>query len=152
MINLLLSIIVRFVGTHKPQKSLASHPRPPSNNLLQQHPRKLAVQLSSAIKAQTNLAQENGQKLARSVREPNELLQNSLKISVVQFKLCFGKFLVVMIRQWSTQTRPMFSPRSHTLITNDLVLFKSISSLQERSQKLLMIVWELLSKMEDEER
>ena len=39
-----------------------------------------------------------------------------------------------------------------TLITNNLVLFKSISGLQEQNQKLLRIVRELSSKMESEEK
>ncbi len=38
------------------------------------------------------------------------------------------------------------------LITNNLVLFKSISGLQEQNQKLLRIVRELSSKMESEEK
>lgn len=39
-----------------------------------------------------------------------------------------------------------------TLITNNLVLFKSISGVQAQNQKLLRIVRELSSKMESEEK
>ena len=46
----------------------------------------------------------------------------------------------------------MVAEDTDTLITNNLVLFKSISGLQEQNQKLLRIVRELSSKMESEEK
>jgi hypothetical protein len=70
------------------------------------------------------------------------------------FSLSSAKSLAVMIQHWLMRMGQVFGLRSqwsNTLITSNLVLFKSIGTLQEQNQKL-RIVRELPSKMESEKR
>lgn len=125
---------------------------------LQSEASELAVQLSNAIserEAQTHLAQENGQKLGKSVRE-NELLQKQLEDLGRQVQSLLREIArrddPTLVNAEEVDVQPMVAEDTDTLISNNLVLFKSISSLQEQNQKLLRIVRELSSKMENEER
>nr|UPW42857.1 nucleoprotein MLP2 [Hypsizygus marmoreus] len=119
----------------------------------------LASQLAQALSErdnQGNLATENGQKLAKSTRE-NELLQKQLED--------LGRQVQGLLREISRRDDPTIpsdedlesipvAPAEDTeaVITNNLVLFKSISGMQEQNQKLLKIVREMGRKMESEER
>ncbi|KAF5382472.1 hypothetical protein D9615_003024 [Tricholomella constricta] len=119
----------------------------------------LASQLAQALSdrdAQGNLAMENGQKLTKSTRE-NELLQKQLDD--------LGRQVQGLLREVSRRDDPTIpsdedlenmpvAPAEDTeaVITNNLVLFKSIGGMQEQNQKLLKIVREMGRKMESEER
>lgn len=125
---------------------------------LQSEASQLASQLAQALSdrdAQSNLAQENAQKLAKSTRE-NDLLQQQLED--------LGRQVQSLLREISRRDDPSILPDEDleplpvaasdvgTVITNHLVLFRSIGGLQEQNQKLLKIVRELGQKMESEER
>ncbi|KAG5646523.1 hypothetical protein DXG03_003290 [Asterophora parasitica] len=119
----------------------------------------LASQLAQALSdrdAQSSIATENGQKLAKSTRE-NELLQKQLDD--------LGRQVQGLLREISRRDDPTIPPDedleniapapaedTEAVITNNLVLFKSVSGMQEQNQKLLKIVRELGRKMESEER
>lgn len=126
---------------------------------LQSEASQLASQLAQALAErdmQGNLATENSQKLAKSTRE-NELLQKQLED--------LGRQVQGLLREISRRDDPTI-PREEDLenmsvapaedteavITNNLVLFRSIGGLQEQNQKLLKIVREMGKKMESEER
>lgn len=119
----------------------------------------LASQLAQAIaERDTNmtLAQENGQKLTKSVRE-NELLNKQLND--------LGRQVQVLLKELGRRQDPLMpsddlemgengvpAENIEAVITNNLVLFRSIPALQEQNQKLLKIVRELGAKMEAEEK
>ena len=102
-------------------------------------------------------AEENGQKLQKSVRE-NELLEKQLGD--------LSRQLRTLLKELGRHQDPslpsdeelehddMLGPAENieAVITNNLVLFRSIPQLQEQNQKLLKIVRELGSKLESEEK
>ncbi|KAG6891509.1 hypothetical protein C0992_005042 [Termitomyces sp. T32_za158] len=119
----------------------------------------LASQLAQAISdrdAQANLVSENVQKLQKSTRE-NDLLQKQLND--------LGRQVQALLREVSRRDDPTIpsdedldamhivpAEDTEAVITNHLVLFKSVGGLQEQNQKLLKIVREMGRKMETEER
>ncbi|KAG6850340.1 hypothetical protein H0H93_014613 [Arthromyces matolae] len=119
----------------------------------------LASELSQSLSerdAQAKLASDNAQKLQKSARE-NELLQKQLND--------LGRQVQSLLREVSRRDDPTIpsdedldamgiAPAEDTeaVITNHLVLFRSIAGLQEQNQKLLKIVREMGRKMEAEER
>ncbi|KAK2465728.1 hypothetical protein APHAL10511_002272 [Amanita phalloides] len=118
----------------------------------------LASQLAQAIterETQSNLAQDNTQKLNKSLRE-NGLLQKQLEDLGRQVQSLLREITrrddPTLINTVDEEVQPLAAEDTDTLITNNLVLFKSIRGLQEQNQKLLRIVRELSSKMETEER
>ena len=104
---------------------------------------------------QGNIAQENTQKLNQSLRE-NELLQKQLEDLGRQVQSLLREVArrddPTLLATADEDVRHMVAEDTDSLITNNLVLFKSISGLQEQNQKLLRIVRELSSKMESEEK
>ncbi|KAI0338862.1 hypothetical protein BDW22DRAFT_1362157 [Trametopsis cervina] len=120
----------------------------------------LASQLAQALAerdAHATAAEENGQKLTQSSRE-NELLTRQLDDLARQVQ--------GLLRELGRQQDPSIPSDeelaqiadAHTsdniddVITNSLVLFKSLPELQQQNQRLLKIVRELGKKMEDEEK
>ena len=91
----------------------------------------------------------------QSVRE-NELLQKQLEDLGRQVQSLLREIArrddPTLLATADEQVQHMAADDTDTLITNNLVLFKSISGLQEQNQKLLRIVRELSSKMESEEK
>lgn len=126
---------------------------------LQSEASQLASQLSQALAerdAQANAAQENAQKLSKSTSE-NDLLQKQLGD--------LGRQVQSLLREITRRNDPTIPPDDElenvaavpaedisSLITHNLVAFKSITGIQEQNQKLLRIVRELGAKMESEER
>ena len=126
---------------------------------LQAEASQLASQLAQALSErdlQGNIAAENAQKLVKSAKE-NELLQKQLED--------LGRQVQGLLREISRRDDPTIpsdedldtvavAPAEDTeaVITNNLVLFRSIGSLQDQNQKLLKIVREMGRKMESEER
>ena len=102
-------------------------------------------------------AEENGQKLQKSVRE-NELLEKQLEDLSRQLRTLLkelGRHQDPSIPsdeelEQDEMSRP--AENIEAVITNNLVLFRSIPQLQEQNQKLLKIVRELGSKLESEEK
>ena len=125
---------------------------------LQSEASELSAQLAQAIgerEMQGNIAQENTQKLNQSLRE-NELLQKQLEDLGRQVQSLLREVArrddPTLLATADEDVRHMVAEDTDSLITNNLVLFKSISGLQEQNQKLLRIVRELSSKMESEEK
>ncbi|KAH7927786.1 hypothetical protein BV22DRAFT_1060287 [Leucogyrophana mollusca] len=126
---------------------------------LQSEASQLAAQLSGALSdrdANASAAQEASQKLKKSHQE-NELLQRQLDD--------LGRQVQTLLKELTRRGDPsipsdeeldeMPPPPAENIdavITNNLVLFRSIGGLQEQNQKLLKIVRELGTKMEAEER
>jgi nucleoprotein TPR len=126
---------------------------------LQSEASQLASQLSQALvqrDAQANAAQENAQKLSKSTSE-NDLLQKQLGD--------LGRQVQSLLREITRRDDPTIPPEDElesvaavpaedisSLITHNLVAFKSITGIQEQNQKLLRIVRELGAKMESEEK
>ncbi|KAF8887179.1 hypothetical protein BD779DRAFT_1672932 [Infundibulicybe gibba] len=126
---------------------------------LQSESAQLASQLAQALSerdAQAHLAQENSQKLTKSALE-NDLLQKQLED--------LGRQVQSLLREVSRRDDPTIpsdeelenmnitpAEDAQAVITNNLVLFKSIRDLQEQNQKLLKIVREMGRKMESEEK
>lgn len=126
---------------------------------LQSEASQLASQLAQALAerdSQSNIVQEISQKFTTSTSE-NILLQKQLED--------LGRQVQTLLREIARHDDPMIpseeelnnmhvAPAEDTdsLITNHLVLFKSIDGMQEQNQKLLKIVRELGKKMESEER
>ncbi|KAG1780540.1 hypothetical protein EV702DRAFT_1078352 [Suillus placidus] len=126
---------------------------------LQSEAAQLASQLSTALaerEANSNAFQETSQKLKKSHSE-NELLQRQLDD--------LGRQVQTLLKELGRRTdpslptdaemeemEPLPAENIDAVITNNLVLFRSIGGLQEQNQKLLKIVRELGSKMEAEER
>ncbi|KAF5333006.1 hypothetical protein D9758_015176 [Tetrapyrgos nigripes] len=117
----------------------------------------VSAELSQAIAdrdAQASLAQDNAQRLSKSTRE-NELLQKQLDD--------LGRQVRNLLKEITRRDDPNLPSDEEmenvpsaedveTVITNHLVLFKSIDGLQEQNQKLLKIVRELAQKLESEEK
>ncbi|OBZ68761.1 Nucleoprotein TPR [Grifola frondosa] len=127
---------------------------------LQSEASQLASQLAQALAerdAYAAASEENAQKFARSARE-NELLQKQLGD--------LGRQVQVLLKDLGRVQDPSIPPDSEleldeasrpadnieAVITNNLVLFRSIPALQEQNQKLLKIVRELGAKLESEEK
>ncbi|KAG2753160.1 hypothetical protein P692DRAFT_20797402 [Suillus brevipes Sb2] len=126
---------------------------------LQSEATQLASQLSTTLaerEANSNAFQEASQKLKKSQSE-NELLQRQLDD--------LGRQVQTLLKELGRRTdpslptdiemeemEPLPAENIDAVITNNLVLFRSIGGLQEQNQKLLKIVRELGSKMEAEER
>lgn len=119
----------------------------------------LANQLSTALaERDANAAsyQEASQKLKKSYQE-TDLFQHQLTD--------LGRQVQTLLKELGRRTdpsipsdeeldemEPLPADNIDAVITNNLVLFRSIPSLQEQNQKLLKIVRELGFKMESEER
>ena len=127
---------------------------------MQSEAAQLASQLAAALRdreaASTN-AQETAQKLAQSGRE-NDLLQKQLNDLARQVQALLkevGRKHDASLPsddelEQDDAARP--AENIEDVITNHLVLFRSIPALQAQNQKLLRIVRELGAKMEAEER
>ncbi|KAI8994233.1 hypothetical protein BD414DRAFT_506685 [Trametes punicea] len=127
---------------------------------LQTEASQLASQLAQALSERDALAiaaEENAQKLAKSTRE-NELLEKQLEDLGRQVRTLLkelGRHQDPSIPseeelEQDETTRP--AENIDAVITNQLVLFRSIPQLQEQNQKLLRIVRELGAKLETEEK
>ena len=120
----------------------------------------LASQLASALSERdvyANQAQETSQKLKNTVRE-NDLLESQLED--------LGRQVQTLLRELGRNQDPSIPSEEELeadpntappqnideVITNNLVLFRSIPGLQEQNQKLLKIVRDLGAKLETEER
>ncbi|OSD07459.1 hypothetical protein PYCCODRAFT_1456277 [Trametes coccinea BRFM310] len=127
---------------------------------LQSEASQLASQLAQALSERDALAtaaEENAQKLTKSTRE-NELLEKQLKD--------LGRQVRALLKELGRSQDPSIpsdeeleqdesirpAENIEAVITNNLVLFRSIPQLQEQNQKLLKIVHELGQRMESEER
>ncbi|KAJ3731245.1 hypothetical protein DFJ43DRAFT_435652 [Lentinula guzmanii] len=124
---------------------------------LQSEASQLASELAQAISdrdAQYNHAQENAQKLVKSSRE-NDLLQQQLDD--------LGRQVRSLLKEIGRRDDPNLpsdeelenvTPAANVenVITNNLVLFRSVDELQQQNQRLLHIVRELGQKMEDTEK
>ncbi|THH00176.1 hypothetical protein EW026_g2304 [Hermanssonia centrifuga] len=120
----------------------------------------LASQLAQSLNerdAHAMLAEENGQKLAKSEKE-SELLKKQLDD--------LGRQVQVLLKELGRRQDPSIpsdeeleadeatapAENIEAVITNNLVLFRSIPALQDQNQKLLKVVRELGAKMEAEEQ
>ncbi|KIM43182.1 hypothetical protein M413DRAFT_9931 [Hebeloma cylindrosporum] len=123
---------------------------------LQVEASQLGSQLAQAIAerdSQTNLAQGQSQKLAKSIYE-NELLQKQLED--------LGQQVQTLLREIERRDDPtipsdedleyLAADDTQALISNNLVRFRSIGELQAQNERLLKIVRDLGEKMEGEER
>ena len=126
---------------------------------LREESTQLANQLSTALAERDANAvsfQEVSQKLKKSHQE-TDLLQHQLTD--------LGRQVQALLKELGRRTdpsvpsdeeldemTPLPADNIDAVITNNLVLFRSIPSLQEQNQKLLKIVRELGTKMEAEER
>ncbi|KAF8158177.1 hypothetical protein B0H34DRAFT_444170 [Crassisporium funariophilum] len=126
---------------------------------LQSEASQLGSQLAQALSErdnQANFAQEQTQKLAKSTNE-NDLLQKQLGD--------LGRQVQNLLREITRRDDPTIPPDeemegvladpeggTESLITNHLVLFKSINGLQDQNQRLLKIIRELGAKLESEEK
>ncbi|KAI0081625.1 hypothetical protein K474DRAFT_1635534 [Panus rudis PR-1116 ss-1] len=120
----------------------------------------LASQLSEALSERDECkktAEETSQKLTKSTRE-NDFLNKQLsdlgrQVQVLLKEL--GRIQDPLIpSDQELEADPSIKPAEdiEAVITNNLVLFRSIPQLQEQNQKLLKIVRELGAKMEAEEK
>lgn len=128
---------------------------------LQTEASQLASQLASAISDRDSHAtqsQDTSQKLKKTVRE-NDLLQSQLND--------LGRQVQGLLRELGRNHDPSIptdeeldvdsntAPSADSIqevITNNLVLFRSIPALQEQNQKLLKIIRDLGDKLESEEK
>ncbi|KAH7885445.1 hypothetical protein F5I97DRAFT_1885511 [Phlebopus sp. FC_14] len=126
---------------------------------LQVEATQLSTQLSTALAerdANASSLQETTQKLKKSHKE-TELLQHQLTD--------LGRQVQTLLKEVGRRTDPLIpsddmlevmeplpADTIDAVITNNLVLFRSIPALQEQNQKLLKIVRELGAKMEAEEK
>ncbi|KAF7298841.1 hypothetical protein MIND_00831800 [Mycena indigotica] len=126
---------------------------------LQSEASHLASQLSQAISdrdTQAKQAQDSSQKFSASIRE-NEVLQQQLTD--------LGRQVQHLLREIGRRDNtslpsdlelealePMASETIGHVITDQLVLYRSIPELQAQNQKLLRVVRELGDKMENEEK
>ncbi|KAK7028127.1 Protein mlp1 [Paramarasmius palmivorus] len=124
---------------------------------LQSEATQLASQLSQALSERdsaANLAQDNATRLTKSARE-NDLLQQQLDD--------LGRQVRVLLREIARRDDPNLPPDEELelippaenveeVITNHLVLFRSINELQDQNQRLLKVTRDMGQKMENEER
>ncbi|TFK24987.1 hypothetical protein FA15DRAFT_384092 [Coprinopsis marcescibilis] len=119
----------------------------------------LSAQLNQTLQerdAQAKLATETNQKLTKSTAE-NGLLQQQLSD--------LGRQIQTLLREIARRDDPTIpideelenvplaqANDVNAIITNNLVLFRNIESLQQQNQRLLRITRELGEKMESEER
>jgi nucleoprotein TPR len=150
--------LFKFIAEHDYQAPILSQQRAEYERL-QSEAAQLATQLAKALAdrdSQANLLEESSQKQQKSLRE-NELLQTQLDD--------LGRQIQALLREIGRRDDPTIpndedldqlppppAENIEAVITNNLVLFRSIGGLQEQNQKLLKIVRELGSKMEAEER
>jgi nucleoprotein TPR len=127
---------------------------------LQSEAAQLASQLAQALAdrdAHANLLEDNSQKLKKSARE-NELLQKQLDDLGRQVQALLKELgrrddsMIPLDEELDQMFGTAPAENIEAVITNNLVLFRSIGGLQEQNQKLLKIVRELGAKMEAEER
>ncbi|KAF7299642.1 hypothetical protein HMN09_00969600 [Mycena chlorophos] len=126
---------------------------------LQSEAAHLASQLSQAISdrdSQARIAQENSQKLASSTRE-NEVLQQQLTDLGRQVKHLTREVGRLQDPSIPADTElewldPVAADNIDQVITDQLVLFRSVGELQTQNQKLLRVVRDLGFKMESEEK
>lgn len=127
---------------------------------LQQESAQLASQLSQALAERDTYAQssaEHAQKLVKSSRE-NDLLQKQLDDLGRQIRVLLKELGRMQDATLPSDTELELDENSRPaenieeVITNHLVLFRSIPQLQEQNQKLLKVVRELGAKMEAEEK
>ena len=126
---------------------------------LQVEASQLSSQLSQALTERDALATtatESNQKLQKSMRE-NELLEKQLEDLSRQLRSVLkdlGRQQDPSIPSDDVLDQEMAEPASdiESVITNNLVLFRSIPQLQEQNQKLLKITRELGARLEQEER
>ncbi|KAI0770118.1 hypothetical protein C8Q74DRAFT_1333063 [Fomes fomentarius] len=127
---------------------------------LQSEASQLANQLAQALSerdAFAAAAEENGQKLQKAIRE-NELEEKQLEDLSRQLRALMkelGRHHDPSIpSDEELEADPTTQPAENieAVITNNLVLFRSIPQLQEQNQKLLKIVRELGDKLESEEK
>ena len=119
----------------------------------------LSSQLSQALTERDALATtatESNQKLQKSMRE-NELLEKQLEDLSRQLRSVLkdlGRQQDPSIPSDDVLDQEMAETASdiESVITNNLVLFRSIPQLQKQSQKLLKITLELGARLEQEER
>ncbi|KAG2028279.1 hypothetical protein BDR03DRAFT_1029975, partial [Suillus americanus] len=115
------------------------------STVLAQIEERLASQLSTALaerEANSNAFQEASQKLKNSMASVG-------KVKLCSRNSCTDPSLPTDAEM--EQMEPLQAENIDAVITNNLVLFRSIGGLQEQNQKLLKIVCELGSKMEAEE-
>ncbi|KAL4250041.1 hypothetical protein ABKN59_004926 [Abortiporus biennis] len=127
---------------------------------LQEEASQLATQLSEAIAERDStakMARESEQKLGKSKQEIKLLNQQLDDL---------GRQIQTLMKELGRRQDPSIPPDEELeedpslkpaenieeVITNNLVLFRSIPALQEQNQKLLKIVRELGAKMEAEEK
>ncbi|KAH9936573.1 uncharacterized protein B0H18DRAFT_974482 [Fomitopsis serialis] len=127
---------------------------------LQQEATQLASQLSQALNERDSYAQsseENAQKLTKSSRE-NDLLQKQLNDLGRQIRVLLKELgrnqdpTIPSDAELGLDENPRPAENIEEVITNHLVLFRSIPQLQEQNQKLLRVVRDLGAKMESEEK
>ena len=120
----------------------------------------LASQLASALTdrdTNASLAQETSQKLKKTIRE-NELLESQLNDLGLQVQTLTKELARIqdpsIPSDEELEADPSTAPSTsmEEVITNNLVRFRSIQSLQEQNQRLLKIVRDLGAKMEAEEK
>ncbi|TFY64347.1 hypothetical protein EVJ58_g2677 [Rhodofomes roseus] len=127
---------------------------------LQQEATQLASQLSQALAERDAYAQssdETAQKFAKSSRE-NDLLQKQLNDLGRQIRMLLKELgriqdpTIPSDAELELDENPRPAETIEEVITNHLVLYRSIPQLQEQNQKLLKVVRELGTKMESEEK
>lgn len=148
-----------FVLIHGIQAPILSQQRAEYERL-QQESGQLASQLSQALAERDTYAQsseEHAQKLAKSSRE-NTLLQKQLDD--------LGRQIRVLLKELSRMQDPSLpsdaefefeenlppAENVEEVITNNLVVFRSLPQLQQQNQKLLKVVRDLGARMEAEEK
>ncbi|KAH8082011.1 hypothetical protein BXZ70DRAFT_631748 [Cristinia sonorae] len=127
---------------------------------LQSESSQLASQLAQALAerdANSAAAAESNQKLAKSTRE-NDFLNKQLEDLGRQIRVLLKELARLqdpsIPADEELEEDPSTQPADNieAVITNNLVLYRSIPGLQEQNQKLLKIVRELGAKMEAEEK
>jgi nucleoprotein TPR len=127
---------------------------------LQSEATQLAVQLSDALAerdASAASSQEASQKLGKMHKE-NELLQTQLndlgrQIQTLLKELARAKDPMLPTDEELERDEETQAPSNiDEVITNELVLFRSIPDLQARNQQLLQLVRQLGNQMESEEK
>lgn len=119
----------------------------------------LSTQLSTAVTerdANADSLQEVSQKFKKS-QDENGLLQHQLtdlgrQVQTLLKELGRRDDPSIVSDDVLDEMEPLPPNNIETVITNNLVLFRSISGMQEQNQKLLKIVREMGAKMESEER
>ena len=120
----------------------------------------LASQLAQALAERDShaaAAEQNGQKLAKSTRE-NELLTRQLDDLARQVQGLLKELgrqqdpAIPSDEELEADPNTVPADNIDAVITNSLVLFRSLPHLQQQNQRLLKVVRELGKKLEDEEK